>query len=92
MLEIRKLTNMWDGKANRDFLSFELNVMKKPVTDWMSFSREVCIEMCVYESSMLGGSDGIVKIDESMFGERKYNRGKRVNAPGCLEELKSHRK
>ncbi|GFV18000.1 putative transposase-like protein [Trichonephila clavipes] len=62
---------MWVQKANRDFIAFELNVTKKTVTDWMSFCSEVCMEMCVYESSMLRGPDVIVEIDESMYGKRK---------------------
>ncbi|GFS66520.1 putative isxo2-like transposase domain protein [Trichonephila clavipes] len=70
---------MWMRKANRDFISFELNVTKKTVTNWMSFCREICMEMCVYESSILGGPDVIVEIDKNMFGKRKYDRGKRVN-------------
>ncbi|GFU15479.1 uncharacterized protein TNCV_3790121 [Trichonephila clavipes] len=78
MIEILKLMNMWVRKANPDFIAFELSVTKKTVTDWMSF-REVCMEMCVYKNWILGDLDVIVERDESMFGKRKYNRGKRVN-------------
>ncbi|GFX45884.1 uncharacterized protein TNCV_3607451 [Trichonephila clavipes] len=80
-LVILKLMNMWVRKANRDFISFELNDIKKAVMDWMSFCREVCMEMYVYESSMLGGSDVIIEINESMFSKRKYRRG---NIPSSL--------
>ncbi|GFW27584.1 uncharacterized protein TNCV_4282851 [Trichonephila clavipes] len=65
MLEML-MTDTWVQKSNRDFLSFELSVLT--VTDWMSFFREVCMEISVYKSSMLGGPDVIMEIDESMFG------------------------
>ncbi|GFT08183.1 putative isxo2-like transposase domain protein [Trichonephila clavipes] len=75
-------------KANRDFTSFELNVTKKTVTDWISFCKEVCMEMCVYGSLMLGDPGVIVEIDESVLGKRKHNRGKRVNGTGVFGGIK----
>ena len=51
-------------------------VSPNTVTDWMNFCREVCMEVCVDESTSLGGVGKIVEIDESMFGKRKFNRGK----------------
>ncbi|GFX71521.1 hypothetical protein TNCV_2695091 [Trichonephila clavipes] len=43
--------------------------------------------MCVYESWMLGCPAVIVEIDESMFGKRKYNRGKRVNGTWVFGDI-----
>ena len=43
----------------------------KTVTDWINFCREVCMEMCMDESTCLGRVE-----KESMFGKRKFNRGK----------------
>ncbi|GFW08984.1 putative isxo2-like transposase domain protein [Trichonephila clavipes] len=39
---------------------------------------------------MLGGLDVIVEIDESMFGKRKYNRGKRVKGTWVFGGIESH--
>lgn len=41
--------------------------------------REVCMEIVINESSMLGGFRKIVAIDESKFGKRKNNRRKPMN-------------
>ncbi|GFX36670.1 putative transposase-like protein [Trichonephila clavipes] len=49
MFEILMLDEYVSEKSNRDFLSFELNISKKTVMDWMSFCTEVCMEMCVKE-------------------------------------------
>ncbi|GFU04187.1 hypothetical protein NPIL_596611 [Nephila pilipes] len=54
----------------------------------MSFYREVCLDMCVFESTMLGHPGETASIGENMFGKRKYYRGKRVHGYGCLEECK----
>ncbi|GFS67219.1 putative transposase-like protein [Nephila pilipes] len=79
ILEILLVTNMWMKIANRVSIAFEIGVARSSVTEWMSFCREVCFDMCDFESSILGGLGDIVEIDESMFGKRKFNRGNRVN-------------
>ncbi|KAL5488798.1 hypothetical protein EMCRGX_G017798 [Ephydatia muelleri] len=40
--------------------------------------RDVCIQYFLDHSSMIGGPGVEVKIDESKFGKRKYNRGRQV--------------
>ncbi|XP_035220542.1 uncharacterized protein LOC118193551, partial [Stegodyphus dumicola] len=58
----------------------EVNVKtNKTVVDWRNFCREVCMDVCVKKSEMIGGPGMAVEIDESKFGKRKYNRGRRVN-------------
>ncbi|GFX20562.1 hypothetical protein TNCV_3489191 [Trichonephila clavipes] len=39
MLEILMFMNMWVRKSNRNFISFELNVSKKTVANWIGFFR-----------------------------------------------------
>ncbi|GFT50952.1 putative isxo2-like transposase domain protein [Nephila pilipes] len=73
------MTNMWELKANRVFIAFEVGESINSVKVWMDFSRKVRMGICVFESSMLGVPGEIVEIDESMFGERKFNRGRRVH-------------
>lgn len=46
------------------------------MVDWMSSVREICLEKFVREPIVLGGPGTIVQIDESVFGRRKYNRGR----------------
>jgi hypothetical protein len=49
--------------------------------DWCNFCREVCSEIFIEDSEIIGGPGRGVEIDESKFGKRKYPRGKRVD--GC---------
>jgi len=44
-----------------------------------NFLREVCSVIVQEQSEPIGGPGKIVEIDESKFGKRKYNRGKRVD-------------
>ena len=49
------------------------------LVDWFSFAREVCLQIAIGDNEQIGG-DGVV-VDESKFGKRKYDRGRRVD--GC---------
>lgn len=53
----------------------------KTVCEWFSFCREVVVSQQVgkeAESGKIGGQGETVQIDESKFGKRKYNKGRRV--------------
>lgn len=51
----------------------------KTVIDMYNFFRDVCRESLITDGEQIGGPGKIVKIDESAFGKRKYNRGSRRN-------------
>ncbi|KAF8785040.1 hypothetical protein HNY73_010636 [Argiope bruennichi] len=72
------LTYMWLNQMRRESIVNDLNVSARTVTDWMNFCRGLCEDTCLAFDGKMGGVGKIVKIDESKFGKKKYNRGKRV--------------
>jgi transposase-like protein len=49
------------------------------MVDWYNFCRDICSIALLNEGNIkIGGDEKIVEIDESKFGKRKYNKGKRV--------------
>ena len=80
LAKILKLTYYWVYETKNFRAKFETEVGNGgTIVDWFNFCREVCTEILITDSEQIGGPNTIVEIDESKFGKRKYNRGKRVD-------------
>lgn len=55
-----------------------LGISKTTIGDYFNLCREICFEALQRSKRKIGGCGKTVEIDESMFGKRKYNRGKKV--------------
>ena len=53
-----------------------LGLSKRTVIDWYNFCREVCFLDIKSRIKKIGGYGKHVEIDESVFGKRKYNKGR----------------
>ena len=50
---------------------------EETLVDWYNLCREVCSEALEKENAKVGGPGKIVEIEESKFGKRKYEKGRR---------------
>ena len=78
---ISKIIYFWAHKYPQDIVIHELHISHTTIVDFYNFCREVCSVVLERYSEPIGGPGKIVEIDESKFGKRKYNRGRRVD--GC---------
>lgn len=79
IIDVLSFTILWVNGACNDVIENEVGVSSsETLADWNSFCREICVDVCGHDSEMIGGVGKVVEVDESMFGKRKYNRGKRV--------------
>ncbi len=65
----------------------EARLSSETIADWFSYLREVSafiLEKIYNNSGQIGGPGRIVQLDETKFGKRKYNRGKRVEGSWIL--------
>ena len=53
----------------------ECAISNKSIVDWYNFAGATIIE----ESTQIGGVGEVVEIDESIFGQCKYHKGRRVD-------------
>ncbi len=49
------------------------------IMDWYNFHRDVCMQFFIDHPVQIGERGKVVEIDESKFGKRKFNRGRRVD-------------
>src|SRR5215469_1607030 len=56
-----------------------LTVGEKSLIDWHNFCREVCFLEVTSNKEKIGGAGKHVEIDESVFGKRKYNKGRFID-------------
>ena len=77
--QVLKLSYMWVWKCDQQFIMRECRIgSTATIVDWCHFCREVCLTILEEESQPIGGEGKVVEIDESKFGKRKYNKGRRV--------------
>ena len=53
-------------------------VAAQTAVDWYNFIRDICAHYFIDHPAIIGGPGVKVEIDESKFGNRKYNRGRQV--------------
>lgn len=71
---------LWTQNASLKLIGHECRVNNyKTLVYWSRSFREIIFEYLRLTAEPLGGVGRVVEIDESVFGRRKYNRGKRVN-------------
>ncbi|KAL5502984.1 hypothetical protein EMCRGX_G009855 [Ephydatia muelleri] len=56
-----------------------LQISSATAVDWYNFVRDICAEYFLAHPAVIGGPGVEVEIDESIFGKRKYNRGRVVD-------------
>ena len=83
--QILGITHIWCKNAGRsrglpvDVVMEELDIgSNKTITDWNQFCRDIAVNYFANHPVQLGGPGRIVEIDESLFAQRKYERGRIV--------------
>lgn len=78
---VSKLTAIWImlKPPRQTFVMESLNISSNTVVDWFSYCRCVCLDWCFLNSTVIGGQNIVVEIDEAKIGKRKYNKGRLID-------------
>jgi len=73
-------------------LDSDIVISQETVADWFQYCREVIVSDFItreHQRERIGGVGRVVQIDESKFGKRKFNRGRRVDGHWVIGKLLS---
>lgn len=81
MQKLLLLMHHWLHDSTNKLTERELELSNKTVTHWFKFFRRTCTShlSSLSSSTMIGGPDVIVEIDETLMTKRKYHRGRLIN-------------
>ena len=80
------------AKSTNEFVVGEFGISEETVVDWYSYLRQVCLEWAVEKTrngQKIGGAGKAVEIDESMFGKRKFNQGRKTKGSWVVGGVES---
>jgi hypothetical protein len=75
------LACLWLNKTGRDTAATMSEISNRTVTEYFAHLKQLVADDVEENQAIIGGPGIIVEADESKFGRRKYNRGRRVE--GC---------
>ncbi|CAH2088510.1 unnamed protein product [Euphydryas editha] len=77
----------YDMTIKEDFSERENCLSRGTINDWFNYCREAVVIYQIDKQTFegkIGGPGKIVQIDESKFGKRKYNKGRRIEGHWVL--------
>lgn len=89
LAEIAKFICCWCQNMSLTTICNETRISGRTAVDFGSLCREVVYLELVRNSKAIDGPGKTVEIDESKFGKRKYNRGKRVDGQWVFGGIES---
>ena len=72
---------LWAQRSTNKMMIQQIGWSPNTVVDWKTYTRDLCAVAMKHCNYAIGGPGIEVQIDESKFGKRKYNKGRRIE--GC---------